>query len=260
MRPHGHATVNARLPRAWGVCDRCGALYEHRKLAWQFDYSGPRLFNKRILVCPSCMDRPQENLRTIVLPPDPVPIQNPRPEQYAADDNPISPVGQAPPWVVSPVYVRGTDTGTLQNSFRAFDSNLNKPFSQCAGVSISNLGLANTIGKNWNRDPSRIQATMPTTNTITHTVSRAVMQAPNDMAFLLGQPMQYLFQGSSDALNWTTLASGTTQGTIGETVTITSFTGGPYAHHRLVMEGDGVNPLGIAQLAISVQDAAPPPL
>src|SRR5262245_3449285 len=74
------AAVSRRWPRAHAVCDRCGGHYNHDELAWQFDWMGPKLQNKRILVCRSCMDLPQEQLRTIIIPQDPVPIQNPRPE------------------------------------------------------------------------------------------------------------------------------------------------------------------------------------
>lgn len=41
----------------------------------------------QILVCRECLDIPQSQLRPIVLPPDPVPIFNPRPEAYTQDDN-----------------------------------------------------------------------------------------------------------------------------------------------------------------------------
>jgi hypothetical protein len=84
-RPHGRAKASPSNPRAWGVCDRCNLLYNHNKLSWQFDWAGPQLINKRILVCQTCMDAPQQQLRTFALPPDPVPIQNPRPEQYQSD-------------------------------------------------------------------------------------------------------------------------------------------------------------------------------
>ena len=83
MRPHGRAQISARAPRALGVCDRCGFLYNHDELQWQWDWQqGPRLFNLRILVCRTCLDIPQESGRTIVLPPDPMPIGDPRPEYY----------------------------------------------------------------------------------------------------------------------------------------------------------------------------------
>lgn len=40
------------------------------------------LQNLRILVCRTCLDRPQIQLKTIILPPDPLPVLNPRPELY----------------------------------------------------------------------------------------------------------------------------------------------------------------------------------
>lgn len=79
----GRAKVSSSNPRAFGICDRCGFLYNHDNLQWQFDWAGASLINKRILVCNSCLDVPQEQLRAIVLPADPVPIMNPRVENYA---------------------------------------------------------------------------------------------------------------------------------------------------------------------------------
>jgi hypothetical protein len=59
-------------------------LYNHDRLQWQFDYAGAGLINKRILVCNPCLDTPQNQLRSIILPADPVPIENPRVQDYAA--------------------------------------------------------------------------------------------------------------------------------------------------------------------------------
>jgi hypothetical protein len=84
VRPHGRASVSTRNPRAFGICDRCGFLYNHNVLQWQFDYAGAGLINKRILVCNPCNDTPQAQLRAIVLPADPVPILNPRVQDYQA--------------------------------------------------------------------------------------------------------------------------------------------------------------------------------
>lgn len=45
-----------------------------------------QLQNLRILVCTqTCLDVPQPQLRTIILPPDPVPVSNPRPELYRVE-------------------------------------------------------------------------------------------------------------------------------------------------------------------------------
>lgn len=87
MRPHGRSSVSARNPRAFGICDRCGFLYNHHQLQWQFDYAGAGLINKRILVCNPCLDTPQAQLRAIVLPADPTPIDNPRIQDYSAAEN-----------------------------------------------------------------------------------------------------------------------------------------------------------------------------
>lgn len=42
--------------------------------------------NLRILVCRDCYDKPQEQLRSIVIPPDPMPVINARPEWFIADE------------------------------------------------------------------------------------------------------------------------------------------------------------------------------
>ena len=39
------------------------------------------------------MDVPQEQLRTILLPPDPVPVDNPRPEDYNISNGNIATLG-----------------------------------------------------------------------------------------------------------------------------------------------------------------------
>lgn len=84
MRPHGRARVSSRNPQAFAICDRCGFLYNHNRLQWQFDWAGASLINKRILVCDSCNDKPQQQLRAIVVPADPVPIMNPRTQDYVS--------------------------------------------------------------------------------------------------------------------------------------------------------------------------------
>lgn len=82
----GRARVSSKNPQALAVCDRCGMWYNHVDLAWQFDWAGASLINKRILVCRPCNDIPQNQLRAIVLPADPVPVMNPRTEPVAADE------------------------------------------------------------------------------------------------------------------------------------------------------------------------------
>lgn len=78
----GRARISSQNPQAAAVCDRCGHVYNHVDLSWQYDWAGASLINKRILVCDTCTDTPQQQLRTIVLPADPPPIMNARPEDF----------------------------------------------------------------------------------------------------------------------------------------------------------------------------------
>lgn len=78
----GRARTSSRSPQAHAICDRCGFRYNHVSLSWQMDWASVSLVNKRILVCSRCLDNPQDQLRAIVIPADPVPIQNPRPQDF----------------------------------------------------------------------------------------------------------------------------------------------------------------------------------
>ena len=97
----GRARISSKNPQALAICDRCGFTYNHVDLAWQYDYAGAGLINKRILVCNPCMDTPQEQLRAIILPSDPVPIMNPRVETYSEAENTYITTSQ--PTVYDPV-------------------------------------------------------------------------------------------------------------------------------------------------------------
>jgi hypothetical protein len=230
MRPHGRARADRHDPRAWAVCDSCGFLYNKIELRWQYEWAGNRLVNQNALVCEECYDVPQEQLRVIILPADPEPVANPRPERYTIDNNPIDTIGNS--------------IGTLiQNAgiAAAFDSNTNKPFFLSAALWSSTAGLTNTVGKDWTGlDPN---------NTNGVTVSRFVVTAPNDAKFLASGPSVYEFQGSNTPPVWTTLATGSTAGTVGEVldVTITPATG--YLFHQFALTGDGTS-ASIAQLQI----------
>lgn len=84
--PSGRARVSARSPSAFGICDRCGLQYQRTELVQQFQWQGTILQNLNIFVCKqTCLDVPQMQLKTIILPPDPVPVWQPRPEIYAEE-------------------------------------------------------------------------------------------------------------------------------------------------------------------------------
>ena len=82
----GRAKTDPKNPRAFGVCDRCSMWYNHANLSWQYDWAGASLINKKMLVCQTCYDEPQQQLRAIVVPADPMPVMNPRVEPYAWDE------------------------------------------------------------------------------------------------------------------------------------------------------------------------------
>lgn len=79
--------TNNRSPRALGVCDRCGGLWNNIDLKWQVEWQGNQIQNLRVLVCPRCYDIPNEQLRSILIPADPVPVSNPRPQIPSDGDN-----------------------------------------------------------------------------------------------------------------------------------------------------------------------------
>jgi hypothetical protein len=87
MRPHPRrARTDPTRPEAWATDDRTGFVGQQKNLRWQYEWNGTQLINKRVLVFSDAYDTPNRQLGTIILPPDPVPIVNARPEQYAIDE------------------------------------------------------------------------------------------------------------------------------------------------------------------------------
>lgn len=89
MRRTGRARVDCDHPEAFGVCDRCYMLYNRRNLHWQWNWVGGYVAqNLRVLVCDDCYDKPTDQRKPLVLPPDPMPRKVNRPEQNYAIDAP----------------------------------------------------------------------------------------------------------------------------------------------------------------------------
>ena len=88
----GRARTSARSPQAHAICDRCGFRYNLVDLNWQFDWRGASLQNIKLLVCNGCNDDPQQQLRAIVIPADPMPVANPRIQDFvtASQDNRVT--------------------------------------------------------------------------------------------------------------------------------------------------------------------------
>lgn len=89
FRPHPKYTdpVGGSIPNAWATCDRCGFVWDHKNVDWQFDWRGAREHNLRILICPRCKDNSQRQLGVLILPPDPDPIKDARIEPYDIDES-----------------------------------------------------------------------------------------------------------------------------------------------------------------------------
>lgn len=77
----GHAITNPQSPRAFAECDACGRWWNHHKLRYKIEWQGTRLVNLRYLVCESCWDQPNQQLKSKRPPPDPIPIRDPRPSR-----------------------------------------------------------------------------------------------------------------------------------------------------------------------------------
>lgn len=107
FRPHPRlADTNPDWPQGWGTCDRCGFQVNLVRLRWDRQFAGMQLINLRFLVCEYCVDVPQQQLRTLILPADPPGLQNARVEPYVIDET---------DWrTVSDGSIRETQDGSLR--------------------------------------------------------------------------------------------------------------------------------------------------
>ena len=81
-----YAHVDPTHPEGWGQCDRCSFWYDRSELRYEMQWGGAQLYNTEVIVCPRCHDIPFEQLRTIILPPDPPPVRNARPPNFAVEE------------------------------------------------------------------------------------------------------------------------------------------------------------------------------
>lgn len=82
-----NAEVDGDSPRAWGQCARCGMLWNLHNLQFQYAYQGSSMpQNTNQLVCPKHLDPLNPQDMPYILPPDPVPVFNARPETYTLDE------------------------------------------------------------------------------------------------------------------------------------------------------------------------------
>ncbi len=81
-RPKGkYVRINPSNPEALGVCDYSGFYFNRKDLVKQMEWRGNALVWTGFLVGRPFADKPNEQNRPPILPPDPVPVQMPRPMQ-----------------------------------------------------------------------------------------------------------------------------------------------------------------------------------
>lgn len=72
---------------AWTTCDRCGFISNQSDMQFQYDFlGGPTPQNTGYLYCPRCIDGLRFQNKLLIIPPDPPPIFNTRPEPYTVDE------------------------------------------------------------------------------------------------------------------------------------------------------------------------------
>lgn len=84
--PGLRVSIDSENPISVAMCDRCKFQWNRTALQFQWDWRGNVLTNLNILVCPLCLDVPQEQLRNPQLSADPIPVRNPRPDIQADSD------------------------------------------------------------------------------------------------------------------------------------------------------------------------------
>lgn len=84
----GRARTSLTNPDSFAVSDRDGSWRNHSDMAFQYQWAGSELVNLKLLVGRDELDVPNEQLRTPILPPDPIPTKNPRLEPFNYDANP----------------------------------------------------------------------------------------------------------------------------------------------------------------------------
>ena len=116
------------------------------------DWRGAALQNTRKLVCTPCLDMPQEQLRAIVLPRDPDPIINARPENFEEDETsyltPYPPTIDPSTGIPIPSTVRMvTETGDPMTLTPIGATPLNQVRSDLGLTSAAQMPLV--AGKKW---------------------------------------------------------------------------------------------------------------
>jgi len=170
-RYHGRARVNARNPEAFGVCDRCCFWFNLNDLQFQHDWRGNKLQCLYIRVCKSCLDKPFGHYRPIITPPDPIPVRQPRIDQYAVQM----------PYVVTDTTGREVDdtqTAFVTASSQRFPPPLSGASASAIGLVLDNLAEP-LIDDNGQPITAEALGPVPQILTTPQAMDRYVLRAPN---------------------------------------------------------------------------------
>ena len=236
----GRARTSPSSPQAHAICDRCGFRYNFVDLQWQYDWRGAALQNLRILVCNSCLDTPQEQLRAIVVPADPTPIVNARVQDFTVAETDY--VTTSAPTVYDPQT--GIPIPSTTNIVTQDGQNLTmQPYGPPVGLEQAAVMPLN--GKtHYGVKISPLSVTANGTTTITVTCSTAHGLTTNDQISVLGlsnvkangfysiatsNPMTFTYQTNSVIPSGALLQ--------GSTNIVTALVGLPYGYTQIPQVG-----------------------
>jgi hypothetical protein len=116
-----YGSVNREHPEAAGVCDRGGEVRKLSELRKEMIWAGKTLRWNGMLCCAEHIDPPHDQDRVLILKPDPVPVQNPRPllpmvPKHGYLDDGIPSMGQTASYVTTSILsgLRGPAVNTLR--------------------------------------------------------------------------------------------------------------------------------------------------
>lgn len=92
--------IDPDSPQALGICDYTGFVFPKKDLIKQMEWRGNALVWTGFLVGKPFLDKPNDQLRPPVLPPDPVPVELPRLQQPSS----VTWSNQTITWSLLPVY------------------------------------------------------------------------------------------------------------------------------------------------------------
>jgi hypothetical protein len=196
----------------------------------------------------TCTDRLQEQKRQFTQWRDPLTIEHPAPEDYTDADNPVSPIGFSPR-----SQTAGANIGTLLQAAglnAASDGNLSKTTVRSAVSFTPVSSFQNFVGKDW-LPGGGLPASIFTP--LSYSVASFKLYGPTDGTISGASATGVQFQGSSDGVNWITLYSTTTVGSVGEVLTSISsnLTPGNFQQHRFAIQSQG-QPIAVAQAQFNV--------